>query len=109
MLNWYKNLYVGETVKKKEEKLIRKIERGRKIPGVYVVTLASNERDQLDILSVSQMEGRKKRGISPMIAGLAGSYPEALELVEQMAADVFQATGGGDIRTYLITAEREGK
>ena len=44
-----------------------------------------------------------------MIAGLAGSYPEALELVEQMAADVFQETGGGDIRTYLITAEREGK
>ena len=36
MLNWYKNLYVGETVKKKEEKLIRKIERGRKTPGVYV-------------------------------------------------------------------------
>ena len=73
MLNWYKNLYVGETVKKKEEKLIRKIERGRKTPGVYVVTLASNERDQLDILSVSQMEGREKRGISPMIAGLAGA------------------------------------
>lgn len=109
MLDWYKKLYVGETAKKKEKKLVRRISRGRMTPGVYLITLASNGRDQLDILSAVQAVWRGKRGLCPPIVGLAGSYGEALELVEQMARETFDQTGRADIRSYLTEWEEEGK
>lgn len=109
MLDWYKKLYVGETAKKKEKKLIKKISRGGRARGIYLITLASNGCDQLDIISAIQAVWREKHGECPPIVGLAGSYPEALELVEQMAREALEKTGRADIRSYLTEWEKEGK
>ena len=51
MLNWYKGLYVGNNAKKRKKKLIRRINQGAGVMDVYLITLASNPRDQLDIFS----------------------------------------------------------
>jgi hypothetical protein len=40
MLNWYKNLYIGDNAKKKPKKLIHKINQGAGVIDVYVITLA---------------------------------------------------------------------
>ena len=39
MVNWYKNLYVGDTAKKKQKKWMRRIENKKAVPGVWLLTL----------------------------------------------------------------------
>ena len=48
MLNWYKNLYVGDNAKKKQKKLIRKINQGAGVIDIYLVTLAVNPANSLE-------------------------------------------------------------
>ena len=45
----YKYLYVPEGLQKKKENLIKKLKNGKLLPGVYLITLASTDQNQLDI------------------------------------------------------------
>lgn len=49
-MNWYKNLYLGEEARKKKTKIINQLEKHSISFGVYVITLASNGKDLLDVL-----------------------------------------------------------
>ena len=46
MVNWYKNLYVGDTAKKKQKKWMRRIENKKAVPGVWLLTLPSNQQNR---------------------------------------------------------------
>ena len=84
MLNWYKNLYIGDNAKKKPKKLIHKINQGAGVIDVYVITLA--------------------------VIGLAKGYEEALEIIEQIVNEVYQETGTAEIRTWLeARIEKDGR
>lgn len=50
MVNWYKNLYVGDTAKKKQKKWMRRIENKKAVPGVWLLTLPSNQQNNLDVI-----------------------------------------------------------
>ena len=47
MVNWYKNLYVGDTAKKKQKKWMRRIENKKAVPGVWLLTLPSKQQNNL--------------------------------------------------------------
>lgn len=105
---WYSHLYVGEAAAKKRFSLIRKIRSGPVPRKAYVIVPASNEKNLLDIWEASkacapQMEEyRRQSGQGElMILGIAWGYREALELAGQMVNEVYQTTGGFDIRKYL--------
>ncbi|MGI6094272.1 MAG: hypothetical protein ACOYBL_02455 [Lachnospiraceae bacterium] len=101
MLKWYKNLYVGDTAKKKMNKIIWKINHGAGMIDVYLVTLPVSEQNQLEIISSSQILQKPLRRLCPMIVGVACGYAEAVDLVLHMTQEVYQATGTAEIRTYL--------
>ena len=42
------------------------------------------------------------------VVGIVRGYEAALELVEEIAGEVYERTGEADIRTYLLEREREG-
>lgn len=98
MLNWYKNLYVGDNAKKKQKKLIRKINQGAGVIDVYLVTLAVNPANSLEIISANYLLQKPVRRNCPMIVGLCSGYYEAVDLVEQIAKEVYEDTGAMDIR-----------
>ncbi len=101
MADWYRPLYVGEQLKRKEKKVKRLVEQERFLPNVYLITLASNGQDQLDILEgIHLMQGGVAQRL-PMIVGIAFGYPEALQLVEKIALESYQATGDCNLRKYL--------
>lgn len=101
MLNWYKGLYVGNNAKKKKKKLIRRINQGIGVIDVYLITLASNSRDQLDIFSANELLQKPRRRNCPVIIGLACGYWEALELVEELVRRTYMETGTGEVRKWL--------
>ena len=84
-MRYYKHLYLTEGLEKKKEKIIRKLESGKLQPSVHVITLAISEKNQLEITK---------------------GYEEAVELVEQIVQEVYEQTGGCDIRSYILEKEQ---
>lgn len=101
MLKWYKKLYVGDTAKKKEKKIIRKINSGAGQLGVYVITLAVNRENHLEIFSANILLQKPVRSYCPMIVGIARGYDEAVAVVQEITEEVYQKTGAVDIRAFL--------
>ena len=95
MVNWYKNLYVGDTAKKKQKKWMRRIENKKAVPGVWLLTLPSNQQNNLDVIPAVRRN-------CPMIVGLAVSREEAFELVEAIALETYRETGEVKIREWLL-------
>ena len=102
MVNWYKNLYVGDTAKKKQKKWMRRIENKKAVPGVWLLTLPSNQQNNLDVIPADLLLQPAVRRNCPMIVGLAVSREEAFELVEAIALETYRETGEVKIREWLL-------
>lgn len=101
MLEWYKKLYIGDNAKKKARTTIKKLKQGKLVLSAYVITLASNEKNLLDLFPAAQLKQKVSRNLCPMIVGLADDYEEALQLVQQIIEETYQRQGNTDVRAYL--------
>ena len=101
-MNWYSKLYIGEGAKPKAGKIIRKLKRNAGQVDIYLITLASNGQDMLDIINSAYLKQPAVRRSLPMIVGIAKGYEEALDLVEQMLMETHRETGGYRIVEYLL-------
>lgn len=100
-MEYYKRLYIGESVRKNIVKIIDRLDKGKLQWNVYVIVTAEKEEDQLEFFHASYLLWRAVRTEHVVIAGIAGSYEEALLLIEEMAEDTLKETGGTDIRGFL--------
>ena len=107
MLNWYKKLYVGDNAKRKKKQLIRKINRGAGVLDTYLITLASNPENQLDIFSANELKQKARRKSCPIIIGLSCGYMEALEMTKRLVEDAYAQTGTAQVRQWLEPQIRE--
>lgn len=98
-MNWYNDLYVGEAARRKKNKIINKLDKHSISFGVYVVTLASNGKDILDVLPAFMLY--KQQNQDRLILGLAVTKEEALEVCAQIIQDVYRKTGTYDVRSYF--------
>ena len=90
MLNWSKNLYYGEQAKKKATRIRWRVEHRRPQYEVYLITLAQNPENQLEIIGANQMLQKTVYRRCPEIIGIACGYGEALELVRQLAEATYK-------------------
>ena len=100
-MKWYSNLYIGEGIKKSRKELIGKMEKNAGLPGIYVITLASNGRDLFDIFSANQLMQPVLHGHCPLIVGLASSHESAVEMSKDIALAAYNKNGNFDITAYL--------
>ena len=101
MVNWYNNLYVGDTAKKKQKKWMRRIENKKAAPGIWLLTMPSNPQNTLDVIPADLLLQPAVRRNCPPIVGLAVSREEAVELVEKIALETYRETGEVKIREWL--------
>lgn len=101
-MKWYKNLYVGSQAFEKRRKIIWKTGHRKLQHNVFLLTLPSNEKNQLDIISANLLLQPyfKKRDVA--IVGIAIGKDEAVELLIQLVQDVYVETGQASIREYLM-------
>ncbi|MDO5703417.1 MAG: hypothetical protein Q4G47_08700, partial [Lachnospiraceae bacterium] len=97
-VTWYKKLYVGQGMKKCAKRVRRQLDRGIIKKHCYVITLASNGVDCLDIIPSVFLRQKTLMNRLPMVVGLASSKDEAVDLVRMIAVDCLIATGDADIR-----------
>lgn len=101
MLTWYQDLYVDPQIKKKKKKIIWNINHGAGTIGIYIITLATNEKNLMDILPANILLQKTLRQSCPMIIGLAGSYEAAVEMVRVIIENMYNETQGFNIKEYL--------
>ena len=102
-------LYFGESAEERKEELLQAINKRKPVPGLYLITFASNGIDQLDILpfyAAVQKHTAKRR---PVLAGVCLGREEAFQTVERMAADAYRETGACHLQAFLSGRAMKGR
>lgn len=107
-MKWYDNLYVGESIRHKTERVKWKIAHNAGQVDIYVIAIASNPQNLLDIIPARELmqKGYPKKDL--YIVGLAKGMEEAHEVVKQIIDEVYQTTGGFEVIPYL-QAKKDSK
>ena len=98
-MKFYKNLYIGDTVKK-PEKAIKKLKRHKKQPGLFVIVY-DRDISRLTIYHSLMLSQWYYKENPPAILGIAKGQEEAFGLIEKIAQEAVAATGQADLMAYL--------
>lgn len=98
-MKFYKNLYIGDTIKK-PDKIIKKLKKYKKLPGIYVI-VCDGARKQLEIYHSLMLQQWYYKENPPAVLGIAGSQEEAFTLIQKIAQEAVAATGEVDLSAYL--------
>ncbi len=108
-MKWYQDLYLSENIADRAEKIKWKIRHRAGQLDIFVIALASNPKNLLDIIPARELLQRGYPTRELYIIGLSKGRDEAVDLSCGIVEEVYQATGGFDIRAYLkIRQEQSG-
>ena len=95
------NLYTTEKTKKTLPRILHKLRAGRLQSGIWLITIASNEQNLLDIFqSIYYLQPMFAR-LNPDIVGVAESEDAAKALLLKIMEDIYRGTGAFDVRSYF--------
>lgn len=106
-MEFYKNLYTGESLKGKQESIVKKLKMGKIQFSCYLIVIPNNPSNQLECYdSILLMQ---KRWIEKpvLVVGVASSYIESLEVIKQITEDTYLRYGDADLRRYILETQRE--
>jgi hypothetical protein len=105
-MKWYKHLYVGDSIAAKEDKIKWKIKHNAGMPTIYIIAIASNPKNLLDLIPSRELlqRGYPKRNL--LIVGLADGYQEAVQVAQTIIQDTYQTNGNVDVYHYLMGEKR---
>ncbi len=100
-MRWAENLYTTEKTKKMLPKIMHKVRSGQLQPGIWLITIASNESNLLDIFHSIYYLQPMYANLNPDIVGIAESEYAAKELLIRITEDLYREMGNFDVRTYF--------
>lgn len=98
---WYKHLYTDEGTVRKKEKIKWKICHNAGQLDIYVIALAQNRQNLLEIISTLELMQKAYPKERLVVIGLAKGYESACELACRIVMEAYEATGAFDVRAYL--------
>lgn len=101
MLEWYKRLYIGDNAKKKEKWIKWCVNHKIYPKQVYLVTLASNPKNLLDVFSVKQLKHEFIKQKCPLILGMGLGKDDAVKIVQQIVEETYKSQGNTNVQRYL--------
>ena len=104
-MRFYKNLYVSESLEKKKDKIIKKLSAGKYGLTLYLLVLIPEGENQLEFYSAAMLRQKLISDEGLFVVGIASGYDDAVYLVQEIAGEVYEATGGLDIRSYIREQE----
>ena len=100
MLEWLANYYTGDGIKN-PRKIQSKINAGKLVPGIYLLTLSANPGNLLEIIPASMLVQKSAYALCPAIMGMAKGKDKAIDLAVEILQEVYQATGAFKVEEYL--------
>ena len=105
-MRYYKHLYLAKGIRKKEQ-VIRKLEENKLQMNIHIITLPRTGEDQLEIYPSMVLLQPEFPHDDFFVVGIAKGYEDAVEMVEEIAQEVYNKTKGADIRSYILEREQE--
>ncbi len=106
-MHYYRNLYLYKNMRKKKKKVISRMEKGIYKPAVCLVVLPENPGEQLEIVDTIQMRQKDFPPQDFFVVGIAKDQGDALKMVAEIVEEVYNKTGGTDVRSYILNKEQE--
>lgn len=107
-MQFYERLYTGERAAGKRFFILRRLRKKQVFPELYVITPASGGNNLLDILSCRELYRPWREAGDPLIVGIALGYDDACLLAGRIVNEVYQATGGFDVKGFLSGGQPPG-
>lgn len=101
MLTWNVGLYVGEKAEKQVHRTMRRIDRRKPTPGIYLLTLPQNRKNVMEIVSTSILLQKAAHWHCPQVIGIAHGKEEAYALMQRILEDTYANTGRFRVEEYL--------
>ena len=101
MMRWYRELFIGETLQSDAAVIQAEVRRYDPSPEIYLLCLASNETDLLDVIPASALRQAYGKKRNWDIIGLARGKEEAISLTASVMEEIRKETGGFDIRSFV--------
>ena len=100
-MKWYADLYVSDSCRAQKESIRNDIEQGLYSHKLFLITLAVNQRDLLEIRRASSLSRESLRRDLPMIIGAAGSKEDAIQLSCRIVEECYRSRKDVNVREYL--------
>lgn len=101
MMEIYCELYLEEGLADRKEKICKRLQKGKMVPGCYVISLAQREEEYLEIYSAVELVQKYYREKEILVVGLAKSQEGAFEIIEQLTNKVYEETKDADLKAYI--------
>jgi hypothetical protein len=101
MISWSSRLYIGENMKKKKDRVVSSINNCEVTFGVYCIAFASHPSNLFDIMDANELLFPHYKKSEIRIVGIAKGKEEAVGLVQDMLMEIYNSTGGFDVRSYF--------
>ena len=108
-MEWYQELYTGDSIQGKTDRIKWKIIHNAGQLGIYVIALASNPENLFDIIPSWELMQKHYPKRQIVIIGLAKGWEEAVEVVKQIITEIYERTGGFDVHNYLSIQSTESR
>ena len=106
-MKYYYALYMNDYSKKKQADIIKKLEKDKRQINTYLISLTKNEKNHIEIFHSVLLIQKAMEKEDLFIVGIANGYFEALELVEKITQEVYDETGGVDIRNFILQKQQK--
>lgn len=109
---WYENLYIGESISKKNAKirrLKRKVNQNAYLFNIFIIVLCRYGTNLLEIIPAIELRQKSYPKQNLYIVGLAKGYDEALETAARIITDVYKKTGGFQVKRCLMQQKKAGE
>lgn len=100
-MRWAVNLYTTEKTKRALPRIKHKLRTRRPQPGIFLITLASNEKNLLDLIQAVFYIQPMLQKMNPDIVGVAENEDAAKEMILKITEDVYKKQGNFAVRTYF--------
>ena len=100
-MKWYRDLYVGESIRHKEKKIRWKIRHRAGMVSVYVLSVPEQSGNLLELIPSRELLQRGYPTGRLFIVGIAGNYEEAQEVAGHIISQVYRDTGDVDVHAYF--------
>ena len=108
-MEFYRELYVSPSLKKREKKLVEDLKKKRFRPDLYLIVLAQGKQNPLELFSVLLLKQHIFEEAPLFVVGIADGYAGAVELTEQIVQDVYQNTKDVRLREFILNNQKQSE
>jgi hypothetical protein len=101
LMIWNKELYFNSISDDYKEEIVKQISEGELQTGIYIITLAVNNKNHLEIYPCQTFLQPYYKNLQLVVVGVADGYNSALQLVTNIVSDTYMTLGEVNIKKYF--------